>query len=83
LSCVFNGFGVVQWTLNKKLYFSHHTKDEVKYCHFNLPKGEKIDTQLGFFVNDDIIKNNRFVLKVGVCSENELGIELDKLDKGE
>jgi hypothetical protein len=69
--------------VNKKLYFSHHTKDEVKYCHFNLPKGEKIDTQLGFFVNDDIIKNNRFVLKVGECSENELGIELDKLDKGE
>jgi hypothetical protein len=68
--------------VNQELYFSRHSEN-TKYFHFNLPKGEKIDTQLGFFVNDDIIKNNRFVLKVGVCSENELGIELDKLDKGE
>lgn len=67
---------------NSELYFSHHS-NEGKYYHFNLPKGEKIEAQLGFWVSDDIIQNNKLILKVGMSSENKLGIELGKLDEGD
>lgn len=66
--------------LNTCYFEAHDMENEQNYYAFNLPIGEVLETQIGFWLDQSVFDDKTLVLKIGNTYENRFGIILNEIE---